>query len=83
MPIKKAIIRNFKCIKDLEIELAPFTIFVGPNGSGKSSILEAIALMSQCSGRNASLRSKSALSGGEDALVEYDEPRSIFLQGAR
>ena len=48
--IKKVYIENFKCIKDLEIELAPFTIFVGPNGSGKTSILEAIALIDESIG---------------------------------
>jgi len=79
--IKKIIISNFKSIKDLEIELAPLTIFVGPNGSGKSSILEALALMSQCSKRNASIRSGKAIEGGEDALVEYGEFRSIFHRG--
>ena len=45
-------IENFKCIKSLEVELAPLTIFVGPNGSGKSSILEALALMSQSTVRD-------------------------------
>jgi predicted ATPase len=78
--IKKIIISNFKCIKDLEIELAPLTIFVGPNGSGKSSILEALALMSQCSKRKVSIISESAIKGGEDALVEYDEIRSILYK---
>ena len=46
--IKKVVIKNFKCIKELELELAPLTILVGPNSSGKSSILEALALMAQC-----------------------------------
>jgi predicted ATP-dependent endonuclease of OLD family len=78
--IKKIRIRNFKCIKDLEIELAPLTIFVGPNGSGKSSILEALALMSQCSKRNVPIISESAVKGGEDSLVEYDEVRSILYK---
>jgi AAA15 family ATPase/GTPase len=78
--IKKIKIRNFKCIKDLEIELAPLTIFVGPNGSGKSSILEALALMSQCSKRNVPIISESAIKGGEDSLVEYDEVRSILYK---
>jgi len=78
--IKKIRIRNFKCIKDLEIELAPLTIFVGPNGSGKSSILEALALMSQCSKRNVPIISESAIKGGEDSLVEYDEVRSILYK---
>lgn len=78
--IKKIRIRNFKCIKDLEIKLAPLTIFVGPNGSGKSSILEALALMSQCSKRNVPIISESAIKGGEDSLVEYDEVRSILYK---
>lgn len=45
--IKSIKIENFKCIRDLELRLAPLTIFIGHNGSGKTSILEAIALMSQ------------------------------------
>ena len=40
--INGARIRNFRCLKDVEIELKPLTIFIGPNGSGKSSILYAI-----------------------------------------
>lgn len=47
MKLAKIMIRNFKCINDLSIELAPLTIFVGKNGSGKTSILEAIALFAQ------------------------------------
>ncbi|RMG21051.1 MAG: chromosome segregation protein SMC [Bacteroidetes bacterium] len=41
--IQKIIIRNFKSIYDLEIELGRFNVLVGANGSGKSNILEAIA----------------------------------------
>ncbi|MHC1636434.1 MAG: AAA family ATPase [Candidatus Methanospirareceae archaeon] len=38
---------NFKSIRNLEIELAPLTIFVGPNSSGKSNVLESIAILAQ------------------------------------
>jgi predicted ATP-dependent endonuclease of OLD family len=78
MTIKKLVIKNFKCIKELSIDLAPLTIFVGPNGSGKSSILEALALMSQCSKKNVSLRSEDAVRG---ELVEYDRLKSILHKG--
>jgi len=35
-------IKNFKCLRDVSVELAPFTVLIGPNDSGKSSFLDAI-----------------------------------------
>jgi predicted ATPase len=43
--LNKASIRNFKCLRDVQIELERFTVFVGPNGSGKSSILQALDVL--------------------------------------
>jgi predicted ATPase len=43
--ISKASIRNFKCLRDVQIDLERFTVFVGPNASGKSSILQALDLL--------------------------------------
>ena len=37
-------IQNFKCLRDVQIDLAPFTILIGPNDSGKSSLLDAVSL---------------------------------------
>lgn len=70
-------IRNFKCVKELDIELAPLTIFVGPNGSGKSSILETLALMSQASSNNVSIRSESAIHG---ELLNYEKVEDILYR---
>jgi ABC-type cobalamin/Fe3+-siderophores transport system ATPase subunit len=36
-------IKNFGPIKDIEIELRPFTIFIGPNSAGKSTLCKVIA----------------------------------------
>jgi predicted ATPase len=36
-------IKNFGPIKDVEIELKPFTIFIGPNSAGKSTLCKVIA----------------------------------------
>ena len=38
-------IRNFKCLRDVQIGLERFTVLVGPNASGKSSILQALNLL--------------------------------------
>ena len=43
--ISKVSIRNFKCLRDVQIELERFTVFVGPNASGKSSILQGLNLL--------------------------------------
>lgn len=43
--ISKVSIRNFKCLRDVQIDLERFTVFVGPNASGKSSILQGLNLL--------------------------------------
>lgn len=40
-------IKNFRCLRDVSLDLAPLTFIVGPNGSGKSSILLALQLLKQ------------------------------------
>jgi len=45
--LSKVKIGNFKSIEELELQLAPLTIFVGPNSSGKSNVLESIAILAQ------------------------------------
>ena len=42
--ITKLSIKNFRGIRDGELELAPLTILLGGNNSGKSTILEALFL---------------------------------------
>lgn len=41
-------LRNFKSVRDqVEIDLAPLTVFAGTNSSGKSTLLQSILLVSQ------------------------------------
>lgn len=44
-------IKNFRCLRDVSLSLAPLTFLVGPNGSGKSSVLLGIQLLKQSIGR--------------------------------
>jgi energy-coupling factor transporter ATP-binding protein EcfA2 len=43
--ITQVSIKNFKCLRDVTVNLEPFTIFVGANGSGKTSFLQALDLL--------------------------------------
>jgi len=41
-PIHRLVIRDYGCIKDVDIELTRLHAFIGPNDSGKSTILRAV-----------------------------------------
>jgi predicted ATPase len=43
--IKKIHVQNFKCLRDVEVELGPFNVLIGPNDSGKTTLLQAIELL--------------------------------------
>src|SRR5438876_11780640 len=40
--LKRIHIENYKCLRDVTVDLGDFTILIGPNDSGKSSFLEVI-----------------------------------------
>jgi AAA15 family ATPase/GTPase len=46
--IGKLSIKNFKSIKDLEIDCKKINLFIGEPNTGKSNILEALGLLSWC-----------------------------------
>src|SRR4051812_39516163 len=35
-------IKGFKCLRDVSVDLRPFSVLIGPNDSGKSSFLQAL-----------------------------------------
>ncbi|MEN6333623.1 MAG: AAA family ATPase, partial [Phycisphaerales bacterium] len=41
--IKRLRVKNFKALRDVEIELTPIHVLIGPNDSGKTSIMDALA----------------------------------------
>jgi predicted ATPase len=40
--ISKLRVQNFKCLRDVTVELKPLTVLIGKNDTGKTSLLEAI-----------------------------------------
>jgi energy-coupling factor transporter ATP-binding protein EcfA2 len=45
--IERVTFKNFKALRNVAIELAPFTLIIGPNASGKTSILEGLDCLAQ------------------------------------
>lgn len=44
MKISKLTIRNFRSIKELDLDLDDTTVFIGPNNAGKSAVLECLRI---------------------------------------
>jgi predicted ATPase len=40
-------IKNFKSIRDVQLELRPLNVVIGPNGAGKSNLISAFRLLGQ------------------------------------
>jgi len=40
--ISSVAFRNFKALREAQVELRPFNLIVGPNGSGKTSLIQAL-----------------------------------------
>jgi putative ATP-dependent endonuclease of OLD family len=38
-------IRNFRCLRDVTIQLSPLTALIGPNGTGKSAVIRALEFL--------------------------------------
>ena len=43
--IARVVIANYKSMADVDVTLAPLTLFVGPNGVGKSNFIDALAFV--------------------------------------
>ncbi len=44
--IRRIVVRGFKSLEEVEVELGNLNVFVGANGSGKSNLLEAVGVLS-------------------------------------
>ena len=45
--LKRIRIKNYKSLKDVEVELTPLCVLFGPNAAGKSNFLDAMQLLSR------------------------------------
>jgi hypothetical protein len=67
--IKKLSVKNFKSIKELEIDCRRINLFIGEPNTGKSNILEALGLLSWCAhGRDVPLKD----------YVRFQETQNLF-----
>ncbi|MCJ2024461.1 ATP-dependent nuclease [Methylobacterium sp. J-067] len=64
MHISRLVIKNFRCIRDLDISLSPTSVIIGENNAGKSAVLDAVKIaLGRKWGRS-----------GQTGFSEYDFP---------
>ena len=83
MPINRIVIKNYKSLKNLELNLKPLMVFVGPNNSGKSNIFDCLWFLSDFVRMEPGVAARQR--GGFDQLVfngKIEQTISIQLEGS-
>ncbi len=70
---------NFKCWKELDIELAPITLLFGVNSSGKTAILQSLLMLKQTA-RGFDPGQHINFGGGERDYVDLGSYRDLAYQ---
>ena len=80
--IEKLSIKNFKSIKDLEINCKKINLFIGEPNTGKSNILESLGLLSWCGYRNTELKEYIRFQGTQNLFYDnlFDYPVGIKME---
>lgn len=85
MPVNKLIVKNYKSLKDLSLEMKPFMVFIGPNNAGKSNIFDCLRFLSDSARKGRDWQQMVNQKGGFKQIV-YDGNTSdkilIELQGS-
>jgi len=71
MKLKKIILKGFKSIRELELELRPLNVLIGPNGAGKSNFIGVFRLLNQMVEEN--FQNTIARSGGAGTFLHFGE----------
>ena len=82
--IKKLSVKNFKSIKELEIDCRRINLFIGKPNTGKSNILEALGLLSWCGYGDMPLKEYVRFQYTQNLFYDnlVDEPVEIKIEGS-
>lgn len=70
-------VENYKCLRDVSVDLGDFTVLIGPNDSGKSSFLDVVKTLGSITRRP----NREALPRPpEDLVWRKDRTREIVLE---
>src|SRR5438876_10094187 len=67
--LRRVILRGFKSIKEMDLELRPLNVLIGANGAGKSNLVSFFKLLNEMMGGR--LQQHVAESGRGHSLLHY------------
>ena len=70
MQLESALIRNYRALADVELDLRPINVFFGPNAAGKSSFFDVLWFIRDC-----------ATHGVEKATADRDHGIGLLWDG--
>ena len=79
MKVKSILIKNFKSIKEVSIDLKKINILIGPNGVGKSNFIQFFYLLNNIVNQN--LQSYITEKGGADNFLFFGKKFSESVVG--
>ena len=79
--IRKVRIKNFKSLKDVELNMSKLNLLAGLNGSGKSSFIQSLLLLRQSYKNPSQSITSLILQDGE--LISLGDGKDIFYQYAK
>ena len=76
--LRRMTLTNFKCWRELDVELAPITLFFGTNSSGKTAILQSLLMLKQTAD-NLNKNQHLYFGNGERSLVDLGSYRDLVF----
>ncbi len=76
--IDRFAVKNYRSIKECDVQLEPLTFFIGPNGSGKTSFVDALLFVS--SALNETLQRAISTRGGIPAIFHQSTSRPASMK---
>lgn len=67
--LKRLILKGFRSVRELDLELAPINIFIGANGAGKSNLISFFTMLNQVLA--GALQEYIATTGGARSLLHF------------
>lgn len=55
--LNRVVIKNYRCLRDIDVPLKPLTVLIGPNNTGKTTALSAIQTLGAEKGKERSVES--------------------------
>lgn len=75
--IRKLKVKNYKSLRDVEVELGKFNVLIGPNAGGKSNLLDSLAFLSEITQEEK--RKALDLRGGYERVVFGGKEENIEI----